>query len=519
MQPNRIAWACDAENVSWRSLACAYERHIWHESVGRERRNEIDPRGNLAPYFCVRADHSTDPISGLALVVSRLVAAPMPEEQIAPILVALVTLLASAHALGFVAMKLRQPRFVGEILAGVLVGPFVLGRIAPDLTLELLGDPKDAGDPTRLVLGFLSSLGLLLLMFVSGSEVRRVLAREQRKPTAWILGLGTAVPFAVAFGVGALLPIENLKGPRATDVAFLVLLATAVAVTSIPVISRIFHDLKILHTRFASLVLGTAMLEDIALFAALAIATTLARSGGSPVAGEVALHIFETIAYFVAGLLVAPEVLRRVNDRRWNVLARRQRVAYALVLMLGYAAVAALLGVNVVFGAFLAGFSLVGGVRGTERERFSAPMDTVSRVAFASFIPLYFALVGARLELGAGFSLTVLLIFLVGSSVLRAGFVWVAVRFAGSPTRDAIDVAVAMNARGGPGIVLATIALEAAIIAPQLFTALVITAIVTSQFAGWWLGRALRNRGELLGEPIGGHTVIRTHQGKVKTAR
>jgi Kef-type K+ transport system membrane component KefB len=238
------------------------------------------------------------------------------------------------------------------------------------------------------------------------------------------------------------------------------------------------------------------------LFAALAIATALARSGGDAIAEEIAVHIVVTVAYLLVGLIAAPGLLRRVSDRRWNVLARRKRVAYALVLMLGYTAAAALLEVNVVFGAFLAGFGLVGGIQGTERERYSAPMDAVSRVAFASFIPLYFALVGARLQLGAGFSFTVLFAFLFGSSILRAAFVWIAGRTSGFRPGDALDVAVAMNARGGPGIVLATIALEAGIIAPQFFTALVITAIVTSQFAGWWLGRALRDRGELLGEPI-----------------
>jgi len=426
----------------------------------------------------------------------------MSESQIAPILVSLATLLAFAHGLGFVATRLGQPRFVGEILAGVAIGPFALGRLAPSLTRQLLGDPADAGDPTRLVLGFLSWLGLLLLMFISGSEVRRVLAPEQRRPTAWILGLGTALPFAIAFGVGSWLPQGGLRGPHGGNLAFLLVLATAAAVTSIPVISRIFHDLGILHTRFASLVLGTAMLEDIALFAALAVATALAGPGAGPPTGELALHIAVTVAYFAVGLGVAPLVLRRIQDRRWDRLARATRVAYALVLMLGYTAVAALLGVNVVFGAFLAGFGLVGGLRGTERERLAAPLDAVSKFAFAGFIPLYFALVGARLALGAGFSFAVLIAFLAGSSALRLGFVSAASRLAGFGPRDSVDVAVAMNARGGPGIVLATVAFEAAIIAPQLFTALVITAIVTSQLAGWWLGLALRKRGELLGEPI-----------------
>jgi Kef-type K+ transport system membrane component KefB len=426
----------------------------------------------------------------------------MTESQLAPILISLTTMLAAAHVLGYIAAKLRQPRFVGEILGGVLIGPFVLGKFSPHATRSLLGDPADAGDPTRLVLGFLSWLGLLLLMFVSGSEVRRVLAREQRRPTLWILGLGTAVPFAIAFAIGAALPTDDLRGPRGGKVGFLVVLATAAAVTSIPVISRIFHDLKILHTRFASLILGVAMLEDIALFAALAVATALARPQGAPGAGEVAVHIAVTVAYLLVGLLVAPKVLRAVVERRWNVLARRERVGYALVLMLAYTSVAALLEANVVFGAFLAGLGLVGGIQGTDREWFAGALDAVGRVAFASFIPIYFVLVGTRLELGAGFSIVVLLAFLIGSSVLRASCVALASRLAGFGVRDAADVAVAMNARGGPGIVLATIAFEAAIIAPQFFTALVITAIVTSQFAGWWLGRALRDRGELLGERI-----------------
>jgi len=424
------------------------------------------------------------------------------ESQLAPILVSLTAILASAHLLGYIAAKLRQPRFVGEILAGVLIGPFVLGEIAPDATSALLGDRVDSGDPTRLVLDFLGWLGLLLLMFISGSEVRRVLAREQRGPTYWILGLGTVVPFAIAFVVGAALRTDELRGPHGGEAAFLIVLAIAAAVTSIPVISRIFHDLGILHTRFASLVLGTAMLEDIALFTALAVATTLAQPGGATLGAELATDLALTSAYLLVGLLVAPKLLRAVVHRRWNVLARRQPVGYALVLMLAYTSVAAALDANVVFGAFLAGFGLVGGIQGTQREWFASALDAIGKFGFASFVPLYFALVGTRLQLGAGFSIVVLLAFLVGSSALRGSFVTVASRLAGFGRRDAVDVAVAMNARGGPGIVVATIAFEAGIIAPQFFTALVVTAIVTSQFAGWWLGRALRRRGELLGERI-----------------
>lgn len=423
----------------------------------------------------------------------------MTESQIAPILVSLALLIGAAHVLGLLAVRFRQPRFVGEIVAGIAVGPFLLGRVAPEVGAALLGEERD---PTVLVLGFVSWLGLLLLMFVSGAEVRRVLAREHRRATAWILSVGTAVPFAIAYGVGAALPLDAVRGPNGGGTALLIVIATAAAVTSIPVIARIFADLKILHTRFASLVLGTAMLEDVALFGALALATALARGGDGELAEQLATNIPITIAYLVIGLLVAPRILHRVHDLRVNVLARRARPAYALLLMLGYTALAALLGVNVVFGAFLAGFGLVGGIGGADRERFGGALDAISRVGFATFIPLYFVLVGARLDLGAGFSILVLLVFLAGSSVLRFACVGVAARAAGLGARDAVDVGVSMNARGGPGIVLATVAFEAGIIAASLFTAFVITAILTSQLAGWWLQRALRDRGELLGEAV-----------------
>ena len=426
----------------------------------------------------------------------------MTESQIAPTLVSLAVLLATAHLLDYAAAGLRQPKFVGEILAGVLLGPAVLGWLDPESTRPGLGEPGVAEAATNTVLGFASWLGLLLLMFISGSEVRRVLADEQRRPTAWLLGLGTAVPFAIAFVIGSVLPTEQLRGPNGGEIAFLIVLATAAAVTSVPVISRIFHDLQILHTRFASLVLGTAMLEDIVLFAALAVATALPRPGDSPLDGELAMHIAVTLAYFVAGLVVAPSLLRALQRQRWNVLAQHAQIAYALILMLAYTAIAAMLDVNVVFGAFLAGFGLVGGLRGTERTRWTDPLGALGRVAFATVVPLYFVIVGARLQFDAGFSIVLLLIFLVASSALRMTFVGTASLASGFGRRDSAELAVAMNARGGPGILLATIALDAGIIAGPFFTALVLTAVITSQLAGWWLSRTVVQRGQLLGERI-----------------
>jgi len=174
-----------------------------------------------------------------------------------------------------------------------------------------------------------------------------------------------------------------------------------------------------------------------------------------------------------------------------------------VVLMVAYTALATLPGVSIVFGGFLAGIGMVGGMDGPVRPRFRDALGAINRVGFGMFIPLYFLSVGARLDLGAGLSLTLVVVFLVSSSLLRGSFVWIAGRFSRFTGAQSFDLAIAMNARGGPGIVLATIAFEAAIIAPAFFTALVISAIVTSQIAGWWLARAMRKHGRLLGEPVG----------------
>lgn len=429
----------------------------------------------------------------------------MNAEQIASVVTSLAALLGCAHLLAYVFERLKQPRLVGEILAGVVFGPFVLGWVSPSLSQAIVGGAGDAGGATGLTLGFVFWLGLLLLMFISGSEVRRVLGRENRRPTAWILGIGKTVPFAIALLVGWFLPLERLSGEAGHRIALLLVLAIAVAVTSIPVISRIFHDLGILHTRFASLVLGAALLEDIVLWAVLAIARALSGplTQGAGVTGAVSVHVAATVAYLAAGLFVAPPLLRRLHTAPWNVIRNSSPAGYAVLVLLGYAALAAAFGVDLVFAAFLAGFGLVGGMGGTLRSHFAEQIDAIKKVAFGVFIPIYFAMVGAKLNFGQEFSLSLLLLFLIGSSALSLGSVALAARLAGFQTLEIVNLAVASNARGGPGIVLASVAYEARIINGAFFTTLVLTAILTSQVAGAWLGVVLRRGWTLLRDDMG----------------
>jgi Kef-type K+ transport system membrane component KefB len=352
---------------------------------------------------------------------------------------------------------------------------------------------------TAVVLGFIYWFGLLLLMFISGSQVRRVLAQENRRETAWILGIGTPLPFflVLALGMFSLLPIDSIVGVAGQRMSALLILSIAVAVTSIPVISRIFYDLGILHTRFASLILGAAVLEDILLWAVLAIAAAIANTATlaqQQVAGEISAHVGATVAYTAIALFLTPHLLKRLHVSRWNVFLKASPLGYVILVLFLYTVVAAVLEVNLVFAAFLAGFGVVGGMGGTERVRFSRVLESIEHFSTSTFIPLYFTLVGYRLVFGAAFSLTMLLAFLAGSSLLALLCVGLAARLAGFRGLDMINIAITTNARGGPGIVLASVAYDAGIINAAFYTTLVLAAVLTSQAAGVWL-RFVLSRG------------------------
>jgi Kef-type K+ transport system membrane component KefB len=178
---------------------------------------------------------------------------------------------------------------------------------------------------------------------------------------------------------------------------------------------------------------------------------------------------------------------------RFNVLAKQSPVAYALSVLLGYCALAGSFDVSMVFAAFLAGFAVVH----KKRKLFSEALEAIGKVTLAFFIPVYFAMVGSKLDLVRGLSLGMMAAFLVGSCLVILS-VSLAARLAGFRGLDMINLAITTNARGGPGIVLASIAFEAGIISPQFYTTLVVTAVVTSQMAGAWLDYVLRKGWPLL---------------------
>lgn len=419
----------------------------------------------------------------------------------------LCLLLVGVHVMRRLFQKIKQPPFIGEILVGVLLGPFVLGLFSSELTQKIFdgGSRAQPLSEQSSVLSFMSWLGLLLLMFLSGSHAGQLIARENRRAITWLLSVGTPLPFLIALWVGSSswIPLSQLMGNAQNSTACLLVLAISVSVTSIPVISRIFSDLGILHTRFAQMILGTAVLEDILLWGILAVATGLVQvhePGSALILESISLPVIATLAYLAFGLFVGPMLLTWLHRQRWNLTFRSSPTAYLLSLCFLYVGLATLLDVNLVLAAFVAGFGVIGGAGGPERARFTEALQAIETVAFAVFIPLYFVMVGEKLVLGRDFSLDLFLMFLVASSALALASVGFAAWCSGFRGLDIANIAITTNARGGPGIVLATVAFDAGIINAAFYTSLVLTAIVTSQAAGLWLRYVLAKSWPLLSE-------------------
>jgi len=411
----------------------------------------------------------------------------LSNSDLTSILFILLLLVGLSQLLGHLFVRLRQPKVVGEILAGIVLGPSLVGRL-PFASGLSQTTTHQAG-----ILNFVYWLGLLLLMFLSGAETRQLFTREERREVGWLTIVGTGIPFVLGLAFGPRLVSPALAGPNGNHVSLIIILAVGAAVTSVPVVSKIFADLKILHTRFARLVLGVAVLEDIVLWLALALATAMAGKNVLS-SRQMSFHLVATIGFFALGLTIIPRIVKRINKARFNVLAKQSPVAYTIAVLFAYCVVAGALGVSLVFAAFLAGFAVVH----EKRRLFSEALDAISKVSFAFFIPAYFAIVGLKLDLIRGFSLWMTVAFIVGTCVVKILSVSLAGRFAGFRGLDLLNLAITTNARGGPGIVLASVAFDAGIISPKFYTTLVLAAIVTSQVAGAWLDYVLRRGWSLL---------------------
>lgn len=340
------------------------------------------------------------------------------------LLAIVLALFLAARAGGALFDRLRQPRVVGEILGGLALGPMGLGLLSPYLHHALFDEPRVVS-----TLGWLSWLGLGLLMFNTGLEAKAFGKSTHLKAVAWLIATGTALPLAVGWVMAARLDLSAFYGPAATPFTFGVFLAMAITVTSLPVISRIFEDLGLLGTDFAHVVLEVAVVVDLLLWAGLVALFGLPLGGHSE--GGLSVASFGHVLPFLA--FAAGRLASSARPGRWPAIA--------------------------------------GG-----RARLTA-----------FFVPLFFAGIGLKLDLLADFPLGIFLLILGLAFGIKSLATLVGGRLAGIGWVPSFHLAIALNARGALGVVLATVGLNAGLITSGFHAVLVLLSLITTQVAGAWL--------------------------------
>lgn len=395
---------------------------------------------------------------------------------------ALATLLGAARIAGELALRLRQPAVVGELLAGVALGPTVFGALAPAAQGALF----PTSGPAAVALSGFATLAIALFLLVAGIEIDLSAVWKQSRSVAIVAAVGIVVPFATGFGAG-------LAAPRwfgAADIApvlFALFLGTALAITALPVIARILLDLKLFHSAIAVTIVSSAILNDLAgwiIFAFVLAFMGIGQGVFSPGA-TAAITVAFAAAMLTAGRWAVNRALPWVQAHsEWPAGV----LAFAFTLALLSAALTEWIGVHAIFGAFLFGVAL--GDSGHLRRR---TRTSIEQMVSSIFAPVFFASIGLKADFIRHFDLPLVLTVLALGSVTKIVGCRVAARWAGFDRRESWAIGFGMNARGAMEIVLGLLALESGLIGERLFVALVILALATSMTSGtliqWCFGQ------------------------------
>lgn len=407
------------------------------------------------------------------------------DSEIVVFFLSLGLLLGVARLLGQIAQRVSQPAVLGELLAGICLGPTILGNLAPDWQAYLF----PATGSNAVALHAVTTLSIVLFLMVAGLEVDLSTIWRQGAVAIKVGTLGMLIPFGLAAGAAWLVPKSLGQQVNSDPWVFALFLGIAFSISALPVIARTLLDLDLYRTDLGMVVISAAILNDLIGWTAFAVVQGMIATHHQE-APSVPFMIVSTLGLAVCSLTVGRVLIHRVlpfiqaySDGTGGVLG------FAIVLGFLGAALSESLGIHAIFGAFLAGIAI--GDSSHLRERTRVMMDQFISAIFA---PLFFASIGLRIDFWSHFDgpliLTILLLACLGKLVGGTlGAYW-----GGLPHRQALAVGFALNARGAMEIILGLLALEAGLIRQRLFVALVVMAVVTSMMSGPAMAAILKLR-------------------------
>lgn len=387
----------------------------------------------------------------------------------AQLILSMGVILLTARALGWIFHRIGQPRVVGEMTAGIILGPSLLGRLFPGAFAYVF--------PASSIpaLTILSQVGLLLFMFVVGLEVDLKRILQQRAAVVLISNVSILLPLMLGVGLAkALYP--QFAGNQVSFSSFALFMGTAMSVTAFPVLARILKERNLLGSNLGTVAISCAAIDDISAWLLLAVLTAMVHSAQSW------QHLVVTLLLLLAFVAIMLFPVRRAASLLESLYQKQGPsiglISSLILIMLASSWTTERLGVHALFGAFMAGLAM------PKQERMIAGIvERIESLSLALLLPVFFALTGlrTRIDLLTGNSMWGYAVAIIAVAVLAklAGAALTA-RATGMNWKDSFGLGILMNTRGLVELVILNAGLDLGILSPALFTMMVIMALVTT---------------------------------------
>lgn len=402
----------------------------------------------------------------------------LTHHEVMLLLLQLSILLIVAKIFGELSRLIKQPAVIGEIIAGIILGPSIFGQIAPDLSKSIFNSSQQA----FLALDGLSNIGVILLMFVAGMELELNLILSKGKTAGTIGFFGIAIPFSIGFGAAWFFYDSIIRFSPDLKLTLSLFFGTALSISALPVIAKTLLDLNLLKSQIGSLILAIAMIDD--LIGWILFSIILSMMVGSAAAFSLPVIIISLLVFIILTLTFGKAIIDRIIPFINRYIKNQSGIiAFSLVLCLLGALFTEYMGVHAIFGAFIIGMAL-----GNTKHFTQTSREIIHEFTSSFFAPLFFVMIGLKVNFIANFDYKLVLFVMFFSFTAKFLGVGLPAYFISKLNKfESLALASGLNARGSMAIILCIIGLEAKIINNEMFVAIVIMALVTSITSGPFL--------------------------------
>jgi len=415
--------------------------------------NQSASKSSFQEFTGAFSTHITDPLSILLLQI--------------------IVIIAFARLFGFLFKKIGQPAVIGEIVAGIILGPSIMGLFFPAIN-HFLFPPNSLG-----TLGFLSQIGLILFMFIIGMELDLKMIMKQAYTAVIMSHAGIIIPFTLGMGISYFIYAE-FAPPGISFLSFALFMGITMSITAFPVLARILKERGLTKTNLGITALTCAAADDLTAWCVLAAVIALVKSGSS-------VSVLYTIGFAIGYLIIMFTVIRRALQRLEALYHNKEKkrtaiIAMLFLLLIVSSYITSAIGINALFGAFIAGVIMPSGFSFRK-----IVVDKIEDVSLILLLPLFFVVTGLKTQIGLLNQTHLWVTFgwlLLVAVVGKLGGVSIAAKVVGQSWKDSLSLGVLMNTRGLMQLIVLNIGYDLGILSPEIFAMMVLMALVTTFMTG-----------------------------------